>query len=173
MQKKSLSQRSPGLSVATTVSPGHTSVQAYILVSCAIGLAISYTSIWAQSLISATSFLVPWTKVLFGMGGCAMKEWQLFICIYSIFLSSCNQCNLNRLIWWLDAVIEHLLLLLILPCRVSMYQEWFYPDLFKSRWWSTPTSSLSSASRTLFLGVGSEICFDRINIINMLIDNLR
>lgn len=30
----------------------------YIAVSCVIGLAISYTSIWAQSLISATSFLV-------------------------------------------------------------------------------------------------------------------
>ncbi|CAL1174249.1 unnamed protein product [Cladocopium goreaui] len=32
--------------------------KAYIAVSCVIGLAISYTSIWAQSLISATSFLV-------------------------------------------------------------------------------------------------------------------
>jgi len=32
--------------------------QFFIAMSCVIGLAISYTSIWAQSLISATSFLV-------------------------------------------------------------------------------------------------------------------
>jgi len=32
--------------------------KAYIAISCIIGLAISYTSIWAQTLISATSFLV-------------------------------------------------------------------------------------------------------------------
>jgi len=32
--------------------------QFFIGMSCVIGLAISYTSIWAQSLISATSFLV-------------------------------------------------------------------------------------------------------------------
>lgn len=30
----------------------------YIAMTCVIGLSISYTSIWAQSLISATSFLV-------------------------------------------------------------------------------------------------------------------
>ena len=35
-------------------------LEAYIAISCIIGLAISYTSIWAQTLISATSFLVTW-----------------------------------------------------------------------------------------------------------------
>jgi hypothetical protein len=45
--------------------------QAYIAVSCVIGLAISYTSIWAQSLISATSFLAPWS----GYVRIAMKTW--------------------------------------------------------------------------------------------------
>ena len=36
----------------------------YIAMSCIIGLAISYTSIWAQSLISATSFLATRTSKL-------------------------------------------------------------------------------------------------------------
>lgn len=34
--------------------------QSYVAMSCVIGLAISYTSIWTQQLISATSFLVTW-----------------------------------------------------------------------------------------------------------------
>jgi len=32
--------------------------QSYVAISCVVGLAISYTSIWTQQLISATSFLV-------------------------------------------------------------------------------------------------------------------
>lgn len=52
----------------------------YIAMSCVIGLTISYTSIWAQSLISATSFLVMINAnkfVIIGIEACGLHSKAL------------------------------------------------------------------------------------------------
>lgn len=81
-------------------SPCSQPYQAYIAVSCVIGLAISYTSIWAQSLISATSFLAPWSGFFSGLAWRLPWKHEGIIEEFQILL---GQLGLRR--WILRSVL--------------------------------------------------------------------
>ena len=62
----------------------HFQDQVYILLTCLIGLSICYTGIWAQSLISATSFLA--SRVVENMIWLVVSDMLYFSIIYGIIL---------------------------------------------------------------------------------------